>query len=63
MLNDLGSGPIQIGIIVFLLAVTIIVLVKFWNQRSAMSAESFSEENVMSMLEVGQESGVIKEEG
>ena len=39
------------------------LLLKLFRQKTDVEDESFSEEEVMSMLEVGQESGVLKEEG
>lgn len=39
------------------------ILLKLFKQETIVTDETFSEEDVMSMLEVGQESGVIKEEG
>ncbi|MEG1067269.1 MAG: hemolysin family protein [Anaerovoracaceae bacterium] len=39
------------------------LFLKLFRQETNMEDESFSEEEVMSMLEVGQETGVIKEEG
>lgn len=39
------------------------ILLRLFHQKTNVADGSFSEEEVMSMLEVGQESGVLKEEG
>ena len=39
------------------------ILLKIFRQKTNIEDDEFSEEEVMSMLEVGQETGVIKEEG
>jgi len=47
----------------FLLMLAANVLLKLFRQKTDVNDGQFSEEEVMSMLEVGQESGVLKEEG
>ena len=47
----------------FLLMLTADILLKLFKQETQVTDGTFSEEEVMSMLEVGQESGVLKEEG
>ena len=47
----------------FLLMLIADILLKLFRQETDVVDGSFSEEEVMSMLEVGQESGVLKEEG
>ena len=49
--------------VTFLLMLTANILLKLFRQQTQVVDGSFSEEEVMSMLEVGQESGVLKEEG
>ncbi len=49
--------------VTFLLMLTTNILLKVFRQETQVVDGSFSEEEVMSMLEVGQESGVLKEEG
>ncbi len=49
--------------VTFLLMLTANILLKLFRQETQVVDGSFSEEEVMSMLEVGQESGVLKEEG
>ncbi len=48
---------------VWFLSASVNVLLKLTRQSVDMDDEEFSEDEVMSMLEVGQESGVLKEEG
>lgn len=48
---------------VWFLSVSVNVLLKITRQKMDVDDEEFSEDEVMSMLEVGQESGVLKEEG
>jgi len=48
---------------VWLLSVSVNGLLLLTRQKLAVSDDEFSEDEVMSMLEVGQESGVLKEEG
>ncbi|MCQ4635897.1 hemolysin family protein [Anaerovorax odorimutans] len=48
---------------VWFLSASVNVLLRIARQRVDMDDEEFSEDEVMSMLEVGQESGVLKEEG
>lgn len=48
---------------VWFLSVSVNVLLRLTRQKVDMDDEEFSEDEVMSMLEVGQESGVLKEEG
>lgn len=49
--------------VTFLLMLAADILLKLFRQETHVVDGSFSEEEVMSMLEVGQESGVLKEEG
>lgn len=49
--------------VTFLLMLAANILLKLFRQQTQVVDGSFSEEEVMSMLEVGQESGVLKEEG
>ena len=49
--------------VTFLLMMAANILLKFFRQETNVTDGSFSEEEVMSMLEAGQESGVLKEEG
>ena len=49
--------------VTFLLMLIADILLKLFRQQTQVVDGSFSEEEVMSMLEVGQESGVLKEEG
>ena len=49
--------------VTFLLMLAANILLKVFRQETQVVDGSFSEEEVMSMLEVGQESGVLKEEG
>ena len=61
--------PLNEGLAVLLRPFTFVfmlianILLKLFKQETIVTDETFSEEDVMSMLEVGQESGVIKEEG
>ena len=48
---------------VWLLSVSVTILLKLTKQRTDAAADQFSEDEIMSMLEFGQESGVLKEEG
>lgn len=48
---------------VWFLSTSVNVLLRITRQKVDMDDEEFSEDEVMSMLEVGQESGVLKEEG
>lgn len=48
---------------VWFLSASVNVLLRITRQKVDMEDEEFSEDEVMSMLEVGQESGVLKEEG
>ncbi|MCI9596387.1 MAG: HlyC/CorC family transporter [Firmicutes bacterium] len=48
---------------VWFLSASVNVLLRLTRQKVDMDDEEFSEDEVMSMLEVGQESGVLKEEG
>ncbi|MCB6993726.1 hemolysin family protein [bacterium 210820-DFI.6.37] len=48
---------------VWFLSASVNVLLRITRQQVDMDDEEFSEDEVMSMLEVGQESGVLKEEG
>lgn len=48
---------------VWFLSVSVNCLLRITRQRVDMDDDEFSEDEVMSMLEVGQESGVLKEEG
>lgn len=48
---------------VWFLSASVNVLLRITRQKVDMDNEEFSEDEVMSMLEVGQESGVLKEEG
>ncbi|MEG0829021.1 MAG: hemolysin family protein [Anaerovoracaceae bacterium] len=48
---------------VWLLSISVNILLKITRQKVDMEDDEFSEDEVMSMLEVGQESGVLKEEG
>lgn len=48
---------------VWFLSTSVNVLLRLTRQKVDMDDEEFSEDEVMSMLEVGQESGVLKEEG
>ena len=63
------TEPFAKGIAVVLTPVTWILmfmanmLLKIFRQETIVSDGEFSEEEVMSMLEVGQETGIIKEEG
>ncbi len=49
--------------VTFILMLTADILLKLFRQETQVTDGQFSEEEVMSMLEVGQESGVLKEEG
>jgi len=49
--------------VTFLLMLSSDILLKLFRQETQVTDGQFSEEEVMSMLEVGQESGVLKEEG
>ena len=49
--------------VTFILMLAADILLKLFRQQTQVVDGSFSEEEVMSMLEVGQESGVLKEEG
>ena len=49
--------------VTFVLMLAADILLKLFRQQTDVVDGSFSEEEVMSMLEVGQESGVLKEEG
>lgn len=62
------AGPIRVLSIilkpfVWLLSVTVNGFLTITRQKTAVEEEEFDEEEVKSMLEVGQESGVLKEEG
>ena len=57
-----GLGTLLSPLTMLLLAVAKLFL-KLCRQKPGVKDETFSEEEVMSMLEAGQESGVIKEEG
>lgn len=59
---DNAISMILTPVTLLLTLVTNIVL-KIFRQETHVEEEAFSEEEVMSMLEVGRESGVIKEEG
>ncbi len=48
---------------VWLLSVSVTILLKLTGQKMSSSGDQFSEDEVMSMLEFGQETGVLKEEG
>lgn len=48
---------------VWLLSVSVTLFLKLTKQPTGTNEEEFSEDEVMSMLEVGQETGVLKEEG
>ncbi len=48
---------------VWLLSVTVNGLLRITGQKTGVEEDTFDEEEVKSMLEVGQESGVLKEEG
>ena len=48
---------------VALLSVSVTVLLKLTRQKTTPSEDEFSEDEVMSMVEVGQETGFLKEEG
>jgi len=49
--------------LVFILSGTVNILLRLTRQNVEMGEESFSEDEVMSMLEVGREAGALKEEG
>lgn len=49
--------------VTFVLMLAADILLKLFRQKTDVTDGSFSEEEVMSMLQVGQESGVLKEEG
>lgn len=48
---------------VWLLSASVTVLLKLTKQRTTAAEDEFSEDEVMSMVEVGQETGFLKEEG
>jgi putative hemolysin len=48
---------------VFLLSWSVTVLLKITRQKTTTTEDEFSEDDVMSMVEVGQETGFLKEEG
>lgn len=48
---------------VWLLSASVTILLKITRQRTTASEDQFSEDEVMSMVEVGQETGFLKEEG
>ena len=48
---------------VWLLSISVTILLKLTKQRTDAAADQFSEDEIMSMLEFGQETGVLKEEG
>lgn len=48
---------------VWLLSVTVTLILKLLRQRTDVTSVEYSEDDVVSMLEVGQESGELKEEG
>ncbi|MFV0517574.1 MAG: hemolysin family protein [Aminipila sp.] len=48
---------------VWILSISVNVVLKLTRQKINIDDEEFSEDEVMSMLEVGQETGVLKEEG
>ena len=48
---------------VWLLSVTVTLILKIFRQRTDVTSVEYSEDDVVSMLEVGQESGELKEEG
>ena len=48
---------------VWLLSASVTVLLKMTRQRTTAAEDEFSEDEVMSMVEVGQETGFLKEEG
>lgn len=48
---------------VWFLSVSVDVVLRLTRQKTDMNDEEFSEDEVMSMLEVGQEAGALKEEG
>lgn len=49
--------------LVFLLSGFVVMLLRITGQKTDVSDEEFSEDDIKSMLEVGQETGVLKEEG
>lgn len=48
---------------VYVLSYSVNIILKLTRQKTNIEDEEFSEDEVMSMLEVGQETGVLKEEG
>lgn len=48
---------------VYLLSASVTLLLKLTRQKTTPSEDEFSEDDVMSMVEVGQEAGFLKEEG
>ncbi len=48
---------------VWLLSITVTILLKICRQRTDVTNVEYSEDDIVSMLEVGQESGELKEEG
>lgn len=61
-----GFGNIMISVIAPFAVVTSAlsnVILKLFRQKTGLYEEAFSEENVISMLEMGQETGALKEEG
>ncbi|MDO4485791.1 MAG: hemolysin family protein [Bacillota bacterium] len=48
---------------VWLLSITVTLLLKICRQRTDVTAVEYSEDDIVSMLEAGQESGELKEEG
>ena len=48
---------------VWFLSTSVTVLLKITRQKTTRESDEFSEDEIMSMLEVGQETGVLKEEG
>lgn len=59
----LNTAATVVRPVTFLLMLAADILLKLFRQKTEIVDGSFSEEEVMSMLEVGQESGVLKEEG
>lgn len=60
--------PIQLIALVFkpfvwLLSVAVTIMLKLFRQRTDVTSVEYSEDDVVSMLEAGQESGELKEEG
>ncbi len=61
-----GYGNFMISVIAPFALVTSVfsnIVLKLFRQKTGLYEEAFSEENVISMLEMGQETGALKEEG